>query len=152
MCRASVYAHTVGVIKTLGTKRTENFAVTRISAKNHICTAHWEATDRSRFTLGDAGVESKHLHTLPANAPSLSFSPSTFEILLRWTGDKGGVQPFDPALAGKGPGCLLKPCLTKQQQRRSPCIFQTVLKLRILLLQHPKCWEHRHGPSYLIPF
>lgn len=39
-CALAVYAHTVGAVKTLGTKETENFAVIRISAKNPICTAH----------------------------------------------------------------------------------------------------------------
>lgn len=95
MCLASVYACTVGAVKTLGNKRTENFAVTRISAKIYMCTAHREAS----FTLGNAGVVSKHFSTLQANAPSLGFTLSTFEILLRWTLDMGGVlQPFYPAL------------------------------------------------------
>lgn len=44
MCLASVYAPTVGAVRTLGTERTENFAVTRILAKSHVCTAHQEAT------------------------------------------------------------------------------------------------------------
>lgn len=96
MCLASVYAPTVGAVRTLGTKRTESFAVTRILAKNHVCTAH----RRSHWmTLGNAEVESKHRNTLQAN-PSLGFTPPTFEILLRQTLDKGGVQPFDPALGG----------------------------------------------------
>lgn len=67
-------------------------------------------------------------------------------------GTRVGFSPLIQHLQAKVQAAYWGPVSQKNNKKRSACIFQTVLKLRILLLQHPQCWEHRHGPPYLIPF